>query len=96
MCLSLGTLTSNHLTQIVNFANQIPECHSHSPAPLNLLLSSDASIYFTMAFAPLGNSDHVVVSVFIDFPTNSKQDAVSLRGLGGFILVLIGTVFVII
>ena len=28
-----------------------------------------------MAFAPLGSSDHVVVSVFIDFPTNSQQDA---------------------
>ena len=28
-----------------------------------------------MAFPPLGNSDHVVVSVFIDFPINSKQDA---------------------
>ena len=27
-----------------------------------------------MAFAPLGNSDHVVVSVSIDFPINSKQD----------------------
>ena len=26
-----------------------------------------------MAFPPLGNSDHVV-SVFIDFPINSKQD----------------------
>ena len=29
----------------------------------------------TMAFPPLGNSDHVVVSVSIDFPTNSQQDA---------------------
>ena len=28
-----------------------------------------------MAFPPLGNSDHVVVSVSIDFPINSKQDA---------------------
>ena len=28
-----------------------------------------------MAFAPLGNSDHVFVSVSIDFPTNSQQDA---------------------
>ena len=28
-----------------------------------------------MAFSPLGNSDHVVVSVSIDFPTNSQQDA---------------------
>ena len=27
-----------------------------------------------MAFPPLRNSDHVVVSVSIDFPVNSKQD----------------------
>ena len=27
-----------------------------------------------MAFPTLGNSDHVVVSVSIDFPINSKQD----------------------
>ena len=29
------------------------------------------SICFTMALPPLGNSDYVVVSVSIDFPTNS-------------------------
>ena len=28
-----------------------------------------------MAIPPLGNSDHVVVSVSIDFPSNSKWDA---------------------
>ena len=28
-----------------------------------------------MVLPPLGNSDHVVVSVSIDFPTNSQQDA---------------------
>ena len=28
-----------------------------------------------MAFPPFGNSDHVVVSVSIDSPVNSKQDA---------------------
>ena len=28
-----------------------------------------------MAFFPLGNSDYVVVSVSIDFPSNSKRDA---------------------
>ena len=28
-----------------------------------------------MAFLPLGNSDHVVVSVSIDFTSNSKRDA---------------------
>ena len=28
-----------------------------------------------MAFPPSRNSDHVVVSVSIDFPSNSKRDA---------------------
>ena len=28
-----------------------------------------------MAFPPLGNSDHVVVSVSIDFPSYSQRDA---------------------
>ena len=65
---------SNDLTEIVNFPTQIPDCDSHGPALLDLFLSSDASICSTMAFPPLGNSDHVVVSVSIDFPINSKQD----------------------
>ena len=60
---------------MVNFPNRIPDCDSQSPALLDLFLSSDASICSTMAFPPLGNSDHVVVSVSIDFPTNSQQDA---------------------
>ena len=38
-----------------------------------MIISSDASICSTMAFLSLGNSDHVVVSVSIDFPINSKQ-----------------------
>ena len=60
---------------MVNFPTLIPDCDSHSPALLNLFISSDASICSTMVFPPLGNSDHVVVSVSIDFPINSKQDA---------------------
>ena len=67
-------LISNHLTQIVNFPARIPDCDSHSPALLDLFLSSDASICSTMAFPPLRNSDHVFVSVSIDFLTNSQQD----------------------
>ena len=42
---------------------------------LTFLLGSQtvtASICSTMAFPPLGNSDHVVVSVSIDFPLNSQ------------------------
>ena len=64
---------------MVNFPTRIPGCDSHSPALLDLFISSDASICSTMAFPPLGNSDHVVVSVSIDFPTNSKQDVPFLR-----------------
>ena len=48
---------------------------SHSPALLDLFLSSDASICSTMTFPPLERSDHVVVSVSIDFLINSKWDA---------------------
>ena len=65
---------SNDLTQIVNFPIWIPDCDSHSPTLLDLFISSGASSCSTMAFPPLGNSDHVVVSVSIDFPINSKQD----------------------
>ena len=60
---------------MVNFHTWIPDCDSHSPALLNLFLSSDTSICSTMAFIPLGNSDHVFVSVSIDFPSNSQRDA---------------------
>ena len=65
---------SNDLTQIVNFPTRIPGCDSHSPALMDLFISSDASICSTMALPPLGNSDYVAVSVSIDFPINSKQD----------------------
>ena len=58
-----------------NFPTRIPDCDSHSPALLNLFLSSDASICSTMVFPLLRNSDQVVVSVSIDFPSNSKLDA---------------------
>ena len=66
---------SNDLTQIVNFHTRIPD----TPARLDLFLSSDASICSTMGFPPLGNSDHVVVSVSVDFPINSKQDTLFHR-----------------
>ena len=55
--------------------------NSHSSALLDLFVSSDASICSTTTFTPLGNSDHVVVSVLIDNSSNSKQDAVSLYSL---------------
>ena len=60
---------------MVNFRTRIPDYDLHSPALLDLFISSNASIYSAMAFPPMGNSDHVVVSVSIDFPSNSQQDA---------------------
>ena len=60
---------------MVNFPTRIPDCDSHSPALLDLFLSSGLTIYSAMDFLPLGNSDHVVISVSIDFPPNSQEDA---------------------
>ena len=60
---------------MVNFPTQMPDCDSYIPALLDLFFSSDASICSAMVFPPLGNSDHVFVSVPIDFLSNSKQDS---------------------
>ena len=57
-----------------NFPTRIPDYDSHSSALLDLFPSSGSSICSAMAFPPLGNSDHVV-SVSIDFPSNSQRDA---------------------
>ena len=64
---------SNDLTQMVIFPTRIPDCESHSPAVLDLFISSNVSICFTMAFPSLENPDHVD-SVSIDFPKISKRD----------------------
>ena len=37
----------NDVTQIVNFPTRITDCDSHSSAPLDLFISSDASIFFS-------------------------------------------------
>ena len=65
---------SDEVTQMAKFPTWIPDCDSHNPALLDLFLSSDGSIFSTMAFPPLGNFDRFVVSVSIDFPANSKWD----------------------
>ena len=60
---------------MVHFPTRIPDCDSQSPALLDLFNSCDADICSTMVFPPLGNSDHVVVSVSTDFPSSSLRDA---------------------
>ena len=44
------------------------------------VLLFDTSVCSTMTFPPFRNSDPVAVSVSIDFPSNSKQDA-SFHGI---------------
>ena len=72
-------IISNDLTQIVNFPTRIPDCNSNSHALLDIFLSFDTSICSAMAFSPLGNFNHVVVSVSIEFTINSSQDALFHR-----------------
>ena len=50
-------------------------CLSHSPALLDLFLSSDASICSRITSPSLGNSDDVAVSIFTDCPSKSKKNA---------------------
>ena len=61
---------------MISFPTWIPNHDFHNPAFLDLFIYSDASICSVMIFPPLGNSDHVVL-VFFDFPSNSKQEALS-------------------
>ena len=64
---------------MVSFSTEIPECDSHSPALLDLFISFDANICSTMAFPLLGNSNHVVVLVSVDFRSNSQRVSVLYR-----------------
>ena len=57
-----SVIISNKLSQMTNFPTWIPDCDFHRPAPLNSFL--------LMLFPPLGSSDHVVVTVSIEFPSN--------------------------
>ena len=60
---------------MVNFPTRIPDCDSHSRALLDLFISFSACIYSTVALPPFRNSNRVVVSVSIDFPSYSQWDA---------------------
>ena len=65
---------SNDLTQMVNFPTWFFDCDSHSPTILDLFFSYDVIICYPVDFPPQRIFDLVVVSVFIDSPSNSKRD----------------------
>ena len=58
---------------MVSFPSWMPDCDS--TFLLFGFLFSDANICSTISFPPLGNSDHVAVSVFIDFLSYSQWHA---------------------
>ena len=59
-----SVIISEDLTQVVKIPTQISDCDSLSPAFLDILISANPSFCFTVTFHPLGNSDHVVFSVY--------------------------------
>ena len=80
---------------MVNVPTRIPDCDSHSPALLDLFLSSNATIYSTMA------SPHweVLIMLLSQFPLTFHQINNGMPCFIAFlmiILVLIGMVYVII
>ena len=56
---------------MVNFPSQISDYDSHSLL-LDLFIFSVASVWAAMDFPPLGNSDHVVVSVSLTLHQTQK------------------------
>ena len=85
---------------MINFPTSVPDCDCYSLALLDFFLFSDTSVYSTIAFPPLGNSDLVIVSVSIDFPLNSKWDVpfhhlfLVLIWIFGFIYLFIHVFFI--
>ena len=86
---------SNDLTQMLNFPPWIPGCDSYSPALFYFFyLSSDASIWSTMAFPPLG-----IRIMLSQFPLTFHHVHNRMLHFIAFlvtILMLLGMVFVII
>ena len=86
---------SNDLTQMVNFPTQIPDCDSHSPALLDLFISSDASICSTMAFPHL----EILIKLLSQFPLTFCETQKGIFCIIAYLMttpVLIGMIFVII
>ena len=71
----IDLVNSAQMSSNLNFPSWIPDYDLHCPAHLDFFLSSHPSICSTVAFHPLGNTDHVFLSVSIDFPSKSERDA---------------------
>ena len=70
---------SQNLTQIIDFPTRFPDNDAHSPSLLDLCMVSDATDCHTSCETPLGNSDHAVVSIFLQLKPNQSADHPSHR-----------------
>ena len=69
---------SNDITQIVDFPTRIPVCDSRSSALL-IYFFLLMLVFVLQWLSFFWETDHVIVSVSIDFPINSKQDTLFHR-----------------
>ena len=93
LVISVMIFISYDLTQTVNCPTRVPECGSQSPAPLDLFLFSDLSIYSIAAFTQVGNPDHVVVSVSVVFFLKLKKGCLAINVWSGIIFISLNSVF---
>ena len=84
------------LSTFNNFPTWIAGCDTHSPALLDLYISSDCSICSTVAFPALGFSDHFVVSFCIDFTLTKGYFLYHCTACHLIFSFFVGTVFMII
>ena len=74
----IQTDSTTHMHGLAVYLKEgLPLVRDLSQENKSLFLSSDTNICSTMAFPPLGNSGHVVVSVSIDFPINSMPCSIT-------------------
>lgn len=66
---------SQNLTQIVPFPTRLPDRVEQIPSLLDLFLSSNPDICSANSHPPFGSSDHVVVSVAVNFMVKATHDA---------------------
>ena len=82
----------NNRTQMVNVLTLIPECESHIPVFLDVFISSNPSICFTVALIPLANLIMLLIQFLLTFLQIEKGILLFIAQLI-IILVLIRKVF---
>ena len=72
---SYNFAVSHDLDQIINQPTRIPDTDMQEPTLLDLFLTSDKNICSSNLYPPLGRSDHVVVSVTVDFAGRLEKES---------------------